>query len=374
MRLTIDCRMLRHSGITSYILNTVPHLVAAHPEAHFNLLGDPKEMAEHAWTRAGNVTCIACTAPIYSIPEQRELPRRIPKETDLLWCPHYNIPVLYRGKLVATLHDALHIAMPQFAGGGAHKRAYARLMFSALRRRASTIMCDSQFTAAELARHVRGHTSQLRVIYLGVAESWLHVEKGPRPHDRSYLLYVGNVKPHKNLLRLLEAFGQVRDQVPHDLVIVGRREGFITPDEAVGLKAAELGLRVQFTGHVDHSALQQYYAHADALVFPTLYEGFGLPPLEAMACGCPVVASRAASLPEVCADAALYCDPYSAADIAARIHQIVRDDALRSELVRKGLERARGFRWEETASAVWEALEQALPGRHAGERGAVVTR
>lgn len=359
MKIAIDLRMLRHSGITSYLVNTVPYLIRDHPEAHFYLLGDPQQMAEHAWTRAENVTCIECIAPIYSLSEQWKVARRVPRECDLLWCPHYNIPLLYRGKLVVTLHDALHLAMPQFIGAGPHKRAYARIMFTALRRKASTIMCDSRFTAAELARCIPGPEAQLRVIYLGVSESWFHVEKGAQPHERPYLLYVGNVKPHKNLRRLLNAFELVRDRIPHDLLIVGQREGFITPDEAVGAKALELGNRVHFTGHVDNATLQQCYAHADALVFPSLYEGFGLPPLEAMACGCPVATSRAASLPEVCGDAALYFDPHSETDIAEKIEQIASDRELRAGLVAKGIERAQGFRWQDTAASVWNVLRAA---------------
>ncbi|HOQ28858.1 MAG TPA: glycosyltransferase family 1 protein, partial [Armatimonadota bacterium] len=92
MKIAIDLRMLRHSGITSYLVNTVPYLIRDHPEAHFYLLGDPQQMAEHAWTRAENVTCIECIAPIYSLSEQWKVARRVPRECDLLWCPHYNIP------------------------------------------------------------------------------------------------------------------------------------------------------------------------------------------------------------------------------------------------------------------------------------------
>jgi len=148
----------------------------------------------------------------------------------------------------------------------------------------------------------------------------------------------------------------VRDRIPHDLLIVGQREGFITPDEAVGAKALELGNRVHFTGHVDNATLQQCYAHADALVFPSLYEGFGLPPLEAMACGCPAAVSRAASLPEVCGDAALYFDPHNESDIAEKIERIVSDVELRSELVARGKERAHSFRWQDTAASVWNVI------------------
>jgi len=146
--------------------------------------------------------------------------------------------------------------------------------------------------------------------------------------------------------------------VPHDLVIVGQKEGFITGDRKVESGAAELGGRVKFTGLVDDALLKRYVACADALVLPSFYEGFGFPPLEAMACGCPAIVSDRASLPEICGDAALYCNPDDVEDIAARMLEVATNEALRAQLRERGLARARQFTWDRCASETLAVIER----------------
>jgi glycosyltransferase involved in cell wall biosynthesis len=249
--------------------------------------------------------------------------------------------------------------MPEYVAG-AHRRAYARLMFGAVRRNAAMVLCDSHFTASEFRRLVGSREPAPRTIHLGVAESWFDVRRERRPHERPFLLYVGNVKPHKNVGALLTAFRALADAVPHDLVAVGKRDGLITADPVAASLAQGLGDRVHFTGLVEPSRLEQYFAHADALVLPSLYEGFGLPPLEAMACGCPVITSDAASLPEVCGEAALYCDPRSPRDIAEKIVRLLSDPDLQDELRRRGRVRAASFSWDRCAEQTLAAIDEVL--------------
>jgi len=142
---------------------------------------------------------------------------------------------------------------------------------------------------------------------------------------------------------------------------VGKKEGFITGDRAVERSAAALGDRVRFTGLVDDALLKKYVACADALVLPSFYEGFGLPPLEAMACGCPTIVSNRASLPEVCGDAALYCDPHDVKDIAARMLDVATSDATRVALREKGLAHARKFTWNKCARETVAVIERLSP-------------
>ena len=155
--------------------------------------------------------------------------------------------------------------------------------------------------------------------------------------------------------------GQVVSKLQNNIekVIVGKRDGFITGDKRVAAKAAAMRDRVIFTGEVsnDDGVFRQYFAHADALILPSLYEGFGLPPLEAMACGCPVIVSNLGSLPEVCGDAALYCDPHSPQDIAAKIKLLTQNDELRRQLSERGVENARQFTWERCAEHTVGVLE-----------------
>jgi glycosyltransferase involved in cell wall biosynthesis len=298
-------------------------------------------------------------SPIYSMREQIGLARRIPGETSIFWSPHYNIPLAWRGRLAVTIHDVGHLALPQFFGGF-HRQAYARFMFHRISRSADAIMTDSDFTRTEFERLVGTSRASPEVVHIGVDQSWFEVAPSPTPHPKPYLLYVGNVKPHKNLGCLLEAFGKLVSRTPCDLLILGKTEGFRTGDSGVRLAATRLAPRVQLLGAVSQGLLKRYMAHAEALVLPSLYEGFGLPPLEAMACGCPAIVSRAASLPEVCGDAAQYCDPLDPDSIADAIMGVLQDSKLRETLRCRGLERARRFSWERSARAALSVLDRVL--------------
>ncbi len=354
----VDARMLGHSGIGTYLRQLLPRVIDGAPQGvEFEIIGG-EAAAVAAWAEDPRVTVTRSTAAPYSIQEQVEgWSRR--RRGDLYWSPHYNIPILRgRGRMLVTVHDLAHLALPEFARAP-HRRAYARLMFRRVHAAEARIF-DSRFTADEYARLVAPPRPGDEVIYPGVAESWFTIEKGAAPHPRPYLLFVGNVKPHKNLRGLLEAYRLLADEVGHDLVIVGRRDGFIHGDPEVVRQAESFGGRVTFTGWVDDARLEQYVAHADALVFPSRYEGFGLPPLEAMACGCPVVASRRASIPEVCGEAAVYCDPDDPGDIAAAIRRLLGDAVLRQEMIARGRERARQFTWERCAAATNEVIGRLL--------------
>ncbi|UCE23178.1 MAG: glycosyltransferase family 4 protein [Candidatus Zixiibacteriota bacterium] len=357
--ITVDIRMQQSSGIGTYISNLLPVIITSRKDLKFNLLCSPKKMENCDWSRLENVSLIECTSPIYSASEQHELWRKTPGSTDLFWSPHFNIPLFYRGKLVVTVHDLFHIAMNGHLSD-IHRRVYARLLFGAIRRKAARVICVSEFTAAELARLVGINSNRTHVIHNGVDISWSDVRKGARPHPKPYLLYVGNVKPHKNLFNLVRAFAGILTEIPHDLVIVGKKEGFITGDHTVSELAANYPDRIFFTGFVEKERLQQYIVHADAFILPSFYEGFGLPPLEAMACGCPCVVSNAASLPEVCGDAALYCDPYDVEDIASKISRILSDEQLRQDLINRGRERVKLFSWDKSAGAIMDVISEAL--------------
>lgn len=359
--IAIDCRMLDSSGIGTYIRSVVPRVVRLRPEWQFALIGPEARLQELDWTSLANVTVVACDVPIYGIWEQLAVLRRIPRGTDLLWVPHYNIPMLYRGRMLVTVHDVLHLAMPQYARG-LLKQTYARTMFQSVRRHAQAVICDSDFTAAELERLTPPSQQIVRRIYDGVDDSWFDASERPSPRARPYLVYIGNVKPHKNLRTLLDAFGRVKDVIAEDLVIVGKREGFISGDDNLADYARDAGDRVVFTGYVSDDLLRQYVAHATALVFPSLYEGFGLPPLEAMAAGCPVLASNAASIPEVCGDAALYCDARNPDDLAAGVLRIARDVVFRGTLRQAGRQRARMFSWDTCADETVRLMLEVVEG------------
>jgi len=351
--------MLHSSGIGTYLSNLVPLVIAANPEIKFNLMGKIKELNDHEWTQSKNILIIDCQVPILSIAEQYILPRQIPKSTSLFWSPHYNLPLFYRGKLIVTVHDTFHLSIPKLAGG-IHKRLYAKIMLNAARIKADAILTVSNFTKRELTRLTGCKNEVIFPIHLGVADSWYLKRQNASPHNRPYFLYVGNVKPHKNLGNLIDAFSLLLDKIPHDLIIIGKKEGFITGDNSVISKATNMKGRVLFTGYVTESLLHQYVSHADIFLFPSFYEGFGLPPLEAMAAGCPVIVSKAASLPEVCGDAALFCNPYDSNDIAEKIEFLMNDSNLKERLRKTGIEHAKLFTWDKCAKETLTVIREVL--------------
>ena len=355
--LTVDARALHSSGIGTYLQNLLPRLIAAKPEVDFHLLGSRGDLSKRTWADAPNVSISDCNSAIYSVKEQLELPQKTPAQTDLFWSPHYNIPIFYRGKLLVTVHDVFHLVQPDLS---LPKKLYAKGMFRAVRQKADAVVTVSEFSKGELIRLTGQGKQEVTPIHIGVDEAWFSVPDGARPYGKPYVLFVGNVKPHKNVGGLVRALELAQDRIPHDLVIVGRREGFITADEAVAALAQSLGERVHFTGFVQDEPLKQWVKHADALVLPSFYEGFGLPPLEAMACGCPALVSNAASLPEACGDAALYCDPHSPRDIADKLVALLTDETLRRSLRQKGLARAKRFTWEACAGKTLAVIERTL--------------
>jgi glycosyltransferase involved in cell wall biosynthesis len=354
---TVDARMKDRSGIGVYIRNVLPRLIASRPADRFVVIGGP-DVAELT-PESARVELRHSGAPIYSIREQLQLPLLTPGDTDLFWAPHYNFPLALRKRAVVTVHDLAHLALPGLVHGR-HRLAYARLMIRAAGASAATIFV-SQFTADEFQRILGRIPRNPVVIHQGVDASWFDVTPHTvSPHPRPYLLFVGNVKPHKNLQGLLHAFRLLKDEIPHDLLIVGQREGFIHGSPEVERDAARLEGRVRFTGWVEDAEVKQLFAHAAALVFPSLYEGFGLPPLEAMACGCPVVASRSAAIPEVCGDAVLYCEADRPDSIAERVRHLLSDPVLTDEMRSRGRERARRFSWDRCAGETAQVIERQL--------------
>jgi glycosyltransferase involved in cell wall biosynthesis len=343
--ITIDGRWINTSGIGRYLSQIIPGIVDRFKDYGITILGDPDELQRLLGKASDNCVFLEARAKMYSIREQFDYVRLIPNNTKLYFATHYNIPLFYTGQMLVTVYDLMHIAMPQFVYGY-HKILYAKLMFAAVRHRANSILTISEFTRSELIRLIGDFSQPISSIHLGVDEAWFSIPPGSSPHPRCYILYVGNIKPHKNLSRLVKAFAMIADKVPHDLVLVGKKEGFITGDHEVSDLALKLGNRVHFTGPVTDNQLRQYFRNADTLALPSLYEGFGLPPLEAMAAGCPVIASSAASLPEVCGNAALYFDPYSIDDIADKLLMVLKDTNLRDFLRQRGHERALTLTWD----------------------------
>jgi glycosyltransferase involved in cell wall biosynthesis len=359
--LCIDLRWIDCSGVGVYIKGILPGIVGRLKHVMIIGLGDRSRLSDFDWSRAENVRLVDCRAARYSLTEQIQLPYAIPNGVDLFFSPYYTIPLLYRGRFAVTVHDMSHLVLPEIVSD-VKKRIYAQTMYRALRKRASTVFAVSNFTKGELLRlSAKGRADNVIVTPLGVAPEWYEAARMDAVHRRPYFICVGNVKPHKNIGRLVSAYLQIMDRVPHDLILAGQTDGMITgetPEFFERVRAA--GPRVHMTGVVSDRELLSLVGHADALVMPSLYEGFGLPPLEAMAAGVPVLAARAASMPEVCGEAALYFDPKNVEDIARNLVRIASDPDLCTRMREAGRQRSRQFTWESCASITAGALETCL--------------
>jgi glycosyltransferase involved in cell wall biosynthesis len=298
-------------------------------------------------------------SPIYSLREQAAVPWQT-RKSKLLWSPHFNVPLAALSRVVVTVHDLLHLAHPELFPG-ALKQLYARGMLNGAVKKARRIITVSDFSATELVRYTGVDRSRVSVVHNGVGSRWFETVRETPPRSRPYFLFVGNVKPHKNLGRLIKAFAAISEVLKdHDLVIVGKKDGFITTDREAERVATTVGGRIVFTGFLDDAVLAQYVAHAEALVYPSLYEGFGLPPLEAMAAGCPVVSSDIPALRESCGNAAVFCAPLSIKSIADALVAITEcSSEERTALIEAGRARARQFTWQKTAAHTLAILNEA---------------
>lgn len=324
--ITVDSRMINSSGIGTVLQNILKRLIPQCKEYFFYLIGDVIELDKFKFVHLPNVNCINCTAPIYSIREQWDLVRKIPPKTDLFWSPHYNIPIFYNGKMMVTIHDVFHLAMCRHIKE-IHKYIYAKLMFLVIAKKVDYILCDSLFTKNELYKYINLDYGKTKVVYAGIDEFWFDKSINDSSQlNKPYILYVGNVKPHKNLIRLVKAFSLLTNVIPHNLVIVGQKDGFITSDKQVEILAGKLKDRIKFTGKISKKDLRKYYHNADIFVFPSLYEGFGLPPMEAMAAGCKkIICSDIPALKEIYGDYVRYVNPYNIDDISSSILRFIQE-------------------------------------------------
>jgi glycosyltransferase involved in cell wall biosynthesis len=260
--------------------------------------------------------------------------------------------------LLVTVHDVFHLAMTQYVSGIA-KKIYSKLMFKALMYKADKILSVSQFTKDELLKYVGGNEEKIIVTHNGVNKKWFKDKNQDAIFNKPYILYVGNVKPHKNLSNLIRAFSKIENKIDHSLVIVGKKDGFITNDNDVQKLTEQHKDRIIFTGFVEDADLINYVQHTSLFVFPSLYEGFGLPPLEAMASGVPIAVSNIPPLREVCGKVACYFNPLDETDMAIKIYNALMTKVTAEEKERS-IQQAKRYIWEDCALKTEKVIKELL--------------
>jgi glycosyltransferase involved in cell wall biosynthesis len=368
VRIAIDARKLRDYGVGTYVRNLLRHLGRLDHTTEYVILcrqadcGMVKDLGP-------NFRAVPERARPYSLREQLTVPLDLRREEiDLFHAPHYVLPPLTPCKSVVTIHDCIHLRFPQYLPNH-FAYAYARTSMWFATHRSNRVLTVSEASKRDILRYFKVPDAKIDVIYNAIDERFgqaAHEEEIARVRERyqldgPFVLYAGNIKPHKNLERLIEAFHLIRrGPLEHvKLLIIGDEiSKYATLRRAV--HQHKLHKHVRFFGFVPDETLAALYRLARVFVFPSLYEGFGLPPLEAMASGTPVVTSNVSSLPEVVGDAALLIDPYEPESIADAMRRVLTDERLREDLRARGLARAREFSWERSVRRVREIYEEVL--------------
>jgi len=350
LRVTIDARMAFHSGIGRYIRGLTGALLEGSSGVAVRLLGLPGG-GEH---RLEGATLVPFDAGIYTLKEQllgSWICRGLESSNSVFHFPHYNVPWRMPCRSVVTIHDLTHLELPEFFPA-ARVRA-ARVVLRRAVRRAGRIIAVSAATRDALERHLPGSSAKTTVIHHGADTVFRPLPEEAVEAARARLgvgrcfVYAGNDKPHKNLPRLVSAFAGLRAEGSDAELI-------LTCPPAPGTSPPG----VRSIGSVSDDELVELYNVAEAVVLPSLNEGFGLPALEAMACGTPVVGSSIEALRELVGDAGLLVDPLDTSAITAALRRLLGERELRMELAARAFARAGEFSWERAAKRTLEVYRE----------------
>ena len=373
MKVAIDVRTVTpvRSGVGNYVLHLLKGLRRVAPDEEFFLVGLPKNLDVLSWDNPPHLTHRTFISheshPLGDIWEHFWLPHILEQnQVKVLHGPATLIP-LVRGRYatVVTIHDLVAFLYPETI-----PRKYAMYMRWLIRQVVShsdRIISVSRNTKSDLVRILGANPDKISVVHEAAQPSFkpmkdqAEVEEARRRYgiDGPFIYHVGNIEPRKNLVRLIKAYLILRDRLGGGvrLAITGQK-GWLTKKLMKALGGVELGQDVVYTGYVPHEDLPLLMNAAEVFVFPSLYEGFGLPVLEAMSCGTPVVTSNLSSLPEIVGDAAVLVDPYDEESIASGLQKVLEDQEFKNSLSVKGLEQAGRFSWSEAALKTLDVYRQ----------------
>jgi glycosyltransferase involved in cell wall biosynthesis len=370
MHIAIDATSLppRLLGAANYILSLTRALDDLSTEVHMTVIVQEPHRARFAGLRRLQVAHVPRMSPLARILwEQVRLPglcRRL--GTDLLHSPHYTMPLTHPCGSVVTFHDMTFFRTPEVHLG--YKRLFFRSMIRLSARRADALVVPSESTARDLEGVCPQATAKTRLIPLGVSDMFRPADKVERAQavcaryglPDEYLLYVGNLEPRKNLPVLLRAYARLARERPAPVLVLAGPRGWKDAPLFATIRDLDLEGRLVFPGYIPQDDLPAVYSRATAFIYPSLYEGFGLPVLEAMACGTPVITSNVSSMPEVTGDAGVLVPPHDVEALAGAIERLLGDAELRQDLSRRGMARAREFTWRRAAEATLGVYCQVL--------------
>lgn len=338
--IAVDVRMRQHPGIGRYIRELTHAMVEIQGADSFHFLDYPKLKSK-----------------IYSLAEQWELSFSV-GPCQLLHTPHFNIPLFFTGKQVATVHDLTYLHDKK-ASKSRLGPAYAEFLIRNITQKAVAVLTVSEYTKNDLlTRFPKLRPEKVFVTY-EAASGIFYSEAPASPSKKPYILFVGSLKEHKNIPTLIAAVESLRHQqkLEIDLVLVGKRD---PKNEALWQQIHSQGEWVRYVGEVTDEELANLYRGAEVFVLPSFREGFGLPVVEAMACGTPVIVSDRTSLPEIAGDAALIFNANHVDELSSLLYNVLSDSQLRKKLSQKGLERATHFSWKKTAQQTLAVYQKVI--------------
>jgi glycosyltransferase involved in cell wall biosynthesis len=373
VKIAIDIRRMTEFGVGTYIRNVVRTLCRLDRQNTYQLIGPPAKVGEIG-TLPANFQCIPLDQPERSVKGYREF-RAILKraEPDLVHVPNlFSVPRAMPCPYVMTVHDMLEHMSRAREQSGFWRSLHFQLTKQALRG-AARIFAVSSFTKNEIEKLFGIPSGRIEVIYNAIDERFLHGHATPADRELiaqryqvnyPFLLYAGRVSAHKNVVRMIEAFSALKTELEKDqeyadlkLIIIGDDLSG-NPDLRRTVVRSGVQNDVRFLGFVPIEVLRIFYDSAKIFVFPSLYEGFGLPPLEAMAHGTPVVTSNVSSLPEVVGNAAVLVNPENVFEIMRALHRVLMDHPLRERMKERGYQQVAKFSWEKSVRRIIEGYQQ----------------
>lgn len=378
MRIGIDCRTILSTdtgelaGTAHYTTALVAHLLQIDKENTYVLFFDARANPDRY--RQSNVEIVTLRpSRLPLVMTHVRLTRALTRaKLDLFHSPAHPLPLFYRGRIVWTVHDVTIYDHPEWFPGGLRQWFSMRVTVPRGIDKAAKLIAPSESTRRDILRIFKVPEEKVTVVHEGAPtefsiSNFQFPNKSQFPIFKPYFLFIGTIEPRKNLVRLIDAFIRFRQTYNlspqiYDLVIAGA-SGWKNDDVFMQIERANLKLgkgTVQYLGYVSEEEKIALLKNATAFIWPSLYEGFGLPVLEAMAAGAPVITSKVSSIPEITGDAALLVDPENMDAITEAMRKIVSDDVFRDQLKTRGVNRAKEFTWEKAAKetlAVYQGLE-----------------
>lgn len=362
MRIGIDARFFGSigKGLGRYTQKLIENLENIDDENQYFVFLRRENWQEFE-PRSRNFTKVLADVPWYTMREQIQMPKILKKcGLDLVHFPHFNVPIAYNGKFVVTIHDLILFRFPTRRASALSapayffkKKAYYHVINRAIRK-SEKIIAVSEHTKNDIKSNFKTDSDKIFVTYEGVDSGY--VPPAELPGEilqkygiiKPYVLYVGNAYPHKNLDRLILAFKELSNRHSGLSLVLAGKEDYFYKRLKEYADSSNVP-KVIFPGHIKERFLSTVYREAKLYVFPSLYEGFGLPPLEAMVRSTPVASSNASCLPEILGEAAHYFDPRGISGIAESMEKVLTDNALRKKLTEAGKKQIQKYSWEKMA-------------------------